>query len=187
VIYPRVDYKTPVAVNGIEVIKQEISCGYACIELLARWQGKDISEDILFAQNDGKITTAMGNGFVNELNKQIPEFHTTKYFNLKNTELIDKVYTSLENHIPVPFEFAAPYTDGDSSVWTLHFAIITALDIENDIITITNPYGYMETYTLNDFLQATRYDSYENMEFYFRLGFLVGIFTKNTIYIMVEN
>jgi len=53
-----------------------------------------------------------------------------------------------------------------------------------DEITISNPYGYMETYTLSDFLQATRYDNYENMEFYFRMGFAAGVFTKNTIYII---
>ncbi|MDR3136059.1 MAG: hypothetical protein LBU07_01285 [Coriobacteriales bacterium] len=186
-VFSRADYKTPVAVKGIEVMKQEISCGYACIELLARWQGKDITENALFAQNDGKITTAMGNGFVNEVNKQFPEFCTTKYANLKNTELIDRVYTSLKNHMPVPFEFAALHTDGDTGVWTLHLAIITALDIENDIITISNPYGYRETYTLSDFLQATRYESYENMEFPFRLGFLAGVFTKNTIYLLEEH
>jgi hypothetical protein len=103
---------------------------------------------------------------------------------LKNTELLDRVYKSLENGIPVPFEFAALHSDGDTSVWTLHFAIIVALDIASNAITISNPYGYMETYTLDDFLRATRYDAYEDMELYFKFGFAAGVFKKNTIYIL---
>ena len=183
-IYADEQYKTPVYINGIGVMKQEITCGYACIELLARWQGKDITEKTLFTQNNSKITTAMGNGFVNEVNKQFPEFHTTKYVNLTNSELLDMVYKSLERGMPVPVEFAALYTDDEKSVWTLHFAIVTSMDVGADEITVSNPYGYMETYTLNEFLNATRYDSYENMEFYFKLGFATGVFKKNTIYIM---
>lgn len=185
-IYNNEKYKTPVSVSGIEVIKQDISCGYACIELLSRWQGKDITENILFVQNGNKITTAMGNGFVDEVNKQFPEFNTIKYSNLTNFELLDKVYQSLEKGMPVPFEFAALYDDDEKKVWTLHFAIITAMDVGRDEITISNPYGYTETYTLDEFLQATRYDSYESMEFFFKLGFAVGIFKKNTVYI-IEN
>ena len=177
-------HKTPVTIDGLGVINQEVSCGYACLELLARWQGIDITERTLLVQNDGKITTAMGNGFVNEMNTQFPEFHTIKYSNLTNSELLELVYRSLERGMPVPFEFAALYSSDGKKVWTLHFAIITSMDVGADEITISNPYGYMETYTLSDFLQATRYDNYENMEFYFRIGFAAGVFTKNTIYII---
>ena len=183
-IYSADKYRISVSVNGIEVIKQNISCGYACLELLARWQDKNITEQSLFDQNNGKITTAMGNGFVNEASKQFPELSFKKHTNLKNTELLDKTYDSLKNGMPVPFEFAALYTEEGKNVWTLHFAIITAMDIQNDSITISNPYGYAETYSLNDFLRATRYESYENMEFYFKLGFAAGLFSKNTIYII---
>lgn len=183
-IYTNEKYKTPVSVNGIEVIKQNISCGYACIELLARWQDKDITENSLFTQNNGKITTAMGNGFANEMNRQFTEFQTTKNTNLTNSELLDKVYNSLEEGMPIPFEFAAIYDDNGNDVWTLHFALITAMDVVVDEITISNPYGYLETYTLSEFLQATRYESYENMEFFFKFGFAAGLFKKNTIYII---
>lgn len=181
-IYTNEAYRIPVCVAGIDVMRQKISCGYACIELLARWQGLPITEDSLLAQNDGKISTAMGDGFQNEMNRQFPEFLTTKHTNLKNTELLDMVYRSLADGMPVPVEFAALYHDGDNSVWTLHFAIITAMDVGADEITISNPYGYKESYTLRDFLRATRYESYENMEFYLKCGFAAGLFQKNTIY-----
>ncbi|MDR7857849.1 hypothetical protein [Tissierella sp.] len=183
-IYSNEKYKKVVAVYGIETIKQEVSCGYACIEMLSNWLGKDITEQILLEENNGKISTAMGNGFFKEMNKQFPEYETERYINLTNTELIGKIYDSLENGMPVPIEFAAIYQESDTQVWTLHFALVTALDIPNDSITVSNPYGYEETYTIKEFLNSTRYDSYENMEFYFKLGFLSRIFNKNTIYII---
>ena len=181
-IYTDETYRTPVCVAGIDVMRQKISCGYACIELLARWQGLPTTEDSLLAQNSGNISTAMGDGFKNEMNRQFPEFLTTRHTNLKNTELLDMVYHSLANGIPVPVEFAALCHDGDNSVWTLHFAIITAMDVGADEITISYPYGYKESYTLRDVLRATRYESYENMEFYLKCGFAAGLFQKNTIY-----
>lgn len=65
-----------------------------------------------------------------------------------------------------------------------HFALITAMDIPNNSITVCNPYGYEEKYNVEEFLNATRYDSYENMQFYFKLAFAIGVFNKNTIYIV---
>lgn len=183
-VYSNEKYKTAVVVDGIEVIKQEISCGYATIQMFADWLGKDITEQALLNANDGKISTAMGNGFCTEMNKQFSDYVTTRYTNLTNMELIDKVYDSLANGIPVPVEFAALFQTDKQAIWTLHFGIVTAMDIPNDTISVSNPYGYKEIYSVDQFLNATRYDSYENMSFYLRLAFAIGIFDKNTIYIV---
>lgn len=183
-VYSNEKYKDVVKVDGIEVIKQKISCGYASIQIFSEWIGKDITEQDLLEQNNGKISTSIGNGFVKEMNKQFPEYKTTKYANLTNMELIDKTYDSLASGMPVPIEFAAIYQENDIKVWTLHFALVTAMDIPNNRITVCNPYGYEEIYAVEDFLNSTRYDSYENMEFYFKLGFAAGLFNKNTIYVI---
>lgn len=181
-------YTDAVSVEGINFIKQEISCGYALIEILAKWQGNaQITEQFLYDENGGKITTATGNGFKNEINKRFPDRKTEKYTRLKNTEFIDKVYDSLKNGMPVPFEFAALYeTETGEKVWTLHFALITAMDIPNNSITVCNPYGYFETYTVENLLKATRYDSYEKMEFFIKIAFAAGVFKKNTLYIITQ-
>ena len=102
------------------------------------------------------------------------------YKYLKNTELIDKVYTSLSNGIPVPVEWAAKL-EGE---WTLHYSLVTAMDIPNDKVTILNPYGYEENISLDEFVDRTSFYSYSNMPIYLRLGFAFGIFEKNTIYII---
>jgi hypothetical protein len=172
-------YSQAVSVTGIQAIKQEITCGYAVIEMLAKWKGKPITEQSLSSQNNGEISTSMGSGFLKEMNRQFPEWETTRYVNITNTELLKNMHTSLKNGFPVPIEFASKNT---SSEWTLHFAIVSSMDLGNNEIIVQNPYGYEETYTVDNFIRATRYECYENMEWYFKFGFNMGLFHKNTIY-----
>jgi hypothetical protein len=171
-------------VTGIQVIKQDVSCGYACIEMLAAWKGKThITEESLLTQNNGEISTAMGSGFLKEMARQFPEWNITRCVNISNTELLERIHTSLSNGFPVPVEFAAKNT---SSQWTLHFGIVTAIDVSNNKIVVQNPYGYEETYSIQNFIRATGYESYKDMEWYFKIGFNMGLFHKNTIYSMAN-
>lgn len=114
------------------------------------------------------------------MNKQFPEYTTSMHKYLSNTELIDKVYDSLSKGIPVPFEWAALYEDE----WTLHYSLIVGADIPNDKITIANPYGYYEELSVNEFLDRTSFEAYDNMPLYLKLGFAFGIFEKNTIFLV---
>ncbi len=175
-------YGQPVSVEGVSFIEQRISCGYAIIEMLSNWVGKGITEQSLSDENGGAITTAIGDGFLNEMTKQFPEWQTVRHKELTNSELLKTMYASLAAGMPVPIEFAAQRLVGDEKIWTLHFAVVTAMDLQKDSIVVQNPYGYEEAYSVDDFLKATRYDSYENMEIFLRLGFIFGLFSKNTIY-----
>jgi hypothetical protein len=177
------NFLSDVTVTGIKVIKQKISCGYAIIEMLAKWQNKQITEDTVSAQNNGEISTAMGSGFLNEMTRQFPEWKVTRCINRTNTEMLKKIHSSLANGFPVPVEFAAKDT---SNNWTLHFGLVTAMNLGNNEIVVQNPYGYQETYTAQRFIAATRYEIYENMEWYFKIGFTMGIFNKNTFYIIID-
>lgn len=172
-------YAKAVYVNNIQVIKQSVSCGYATIEMFSSWNGKNITEETLYNQY-GKVVTSTGKSFCKEMNKQFPEYKTTMFPYLSNTELIDKTYDSLSNGIPVPFEWAALYGDD----WTLHYSLIVGLDVKNDIITILNPYGYKEELTIKDFLNRTSFNAYENLPLILNLGFAFGLFEKNTVFIV---
>jgi hypothetical protein len=176
-------FSSDVTVTGINAIKQEISCGYAVIEMLAKWQNKQITEETLSNQNNGKISTAMGSGFLNEMTRQFPEWKVTRRVNQTNTEMLKKIHASLADGFPVPVEFAAKDT---SDNWTLHFGLVTAMDLRTNEIVVQNPYGYEETYTTQRFIAAARYEIYKNMEWYFKIGFNMGIFNKNTFYIITN-
>lgn len=178
-------FQQAVNVDGLNVITQQVSCGYAVLQMFGDWCGTDVTEESLYEEYE-KVVTSTGNLFCNEMNKQFPQFTTIMHKNCTNTELLSLIYNSLKDGNPVPFEFAAIYHDNNEDVWTLHYAIITGMDVANDSITVVNPYGYVEKYTIHNFLKATRFDSYENMPFYLKLAFAFGIFEKNTVFIVKD-
>lgn len=178
-LYAELKYQQAISLDNIEVIEQNVSCGYAVIEMFADWAEKDITEEKLYNEY-GKVVTSTGKAFCEEMNKQFPEYTTTMYKYLTNTELIDKVYDSLIDGMPVPFEWAAQY----QGEWTLHYSLVIGMDIPNGKITVANPYGYIEELMLSEFLERTSFEAYEDMPFYYEIAFAFGIFEKNTIFVV---
>ncbi len=171
-------YAAPVSVDGVEVITQDVSCGYAVIQMFSSWCGGDITEQKLYDKY-GSVVTSTGASICEEMNKQFPQYNTTMHKYLTNTGMIEAVYNSLKNGVPVPFEWAALY----GNEWTLHYSLITGMDVANNNVTIANPYGYYENITLKEFLARTRFDAYKNMPLFLKLGFAFGIFEENTVFI----
>lgn len=180
-IYDNEKYQTPIIIENVEVITQDISCGYAVIEMFSAWNGGDVTEESLYNQYD-KVVTSTGNKFCQEMNKQFPEYKTEIHKYLKNTEFIDIMYDSLAAGMPVPFEWAALYGDQ----WTLHYSLIVGADIPNDKITVANPYGYYEEITVEELLARTSFEAYDDMPLFMKMGFAIGLFEKNTIYSVKE-
>ena len=179
-IFKNEKYQKPVFVQGITVFPQKYSCGYAVIQMLAQWNNNPaLTEEALFKEHR-KIVTSTGRAFAAEINRKLPEFKTQHYKYLKNTQLIDKVYESLAAGVPVPFEWAAKKNDQ----WTLHYSLITGLNVPADKIVIANPYGYVEEISIEEFLSRTSFDSYEKMPLFIRLGFAYGVFEKNAVFIL---
>lgn len=176
-VYTSEKYMKPVKIENVEVIKQDISCGYAVIEMFSAWNGGNVTEESLYEQY-GTIVTSTGQKFCEEMNKQFPEYATKIHKYLKNTEFIDIMYDTLSSGKPVPFEWAALYGDD----WTLHYSLIIGADIPNNKITVANPYGYYEELTLDELLNRTSFQAYENMPLFLRMGFAIGLFEKNTLF-----
>ena len=172
------NYSTKVSVEGIELKEQEISCGYATIEMLSNYYGNKVSEKELETRNNGAITTASSDGFLKEVNKTIPNKQFIKRSYLRNDTLLKEIHKSLKNNDPVALEWAALYQEE----WTLHFSLISALDISNDSIQIYNPYGYIEDISINEFIDRASFKAYKNMPMFLSFGFAFGAFEKNTIF-----
>ena len=181
-VYQDEKYQTPVMIEGVEVFKQDVSCGYAVLQMFSSWSGHSVTEQSLYDEY-GKVVTSTGNAFCAEMNRQFPEYTTTIRKYLKNTELIDTVYENLSEGVPVPFEWAA-LCDGE---WTLHYSLIIGADIPGDRITVANPYGYYEEITVTELLRRTSFEAYEKMPLFLKLGFAFGIFEKNTIFKVQRN
>ena len=174
------EYSIKQEVEGVELVTQHISCGYATIEMLSSFYGDKVSEDDLDSKNKGKVSTSSSNGFLKEVNESIPNKKFKKLSYLKNDELLIEIYKSLSNNNPVAIEWAAKY----KGEWTLHFSLITAIDIKNGFITIYNPYGYIENITTDDFIERSTFKAYQKMPLFLKFGFAFNAFEKNTLFIV---
>lgn len=171
-------FSSKVEVEGVELVKQHVSCGYATIEMLSSFYGKKVTEDDLDAKNKGGVSTSSSNGFLKEINQSIPNksFQAHKY--LDNDVLLKEIHLSLKSGNPVALEWAALYEEE----WTLHFSVVTGLDIANDNVTVNNPYGYIENITVDEFINRTSFAAYKDIPLFLNFGFAFGAFDKNTIF-----
>jgi hypothetical protein len=170
-------YKEKVEVTGLELVKQHVSCGYASIEMISDYYGNKVTEDELDARN-GAISTASTDGFYKEINKSIPSKSFVKRTFLKHDKMLKEIHDALKNSNPVAIEWAAKY----ENEWTLHFSVVSGLDLENDNVTVYNPYGYIENVTTKEFVSRTTFGAYKNMPLFLNFGFAFGAFHKNTIF-----
>lgn len=158
--------------------KQDVSCGYASIEMISDYYGDKVDEIELSKRNNGAITTQTSDGFLKEINKTIPNKEFVKKSYLKNDELLKEVYGAIKNENPVAIEWAAKYEDE----WTLHFSVITAIDYKNDNVEVYNPYGYIENISIKEFIDRASFKAYEHLPLFLGFGFAYGAFEKNTIF-----
>ena len=170
-------YKEKVEVTGLELVTQHISCGYASIEMISTYYGEPVSEDYLDAKN-GAISTASTDGFINEINRSILSKTFVKRTYLKNDQLLKEIHDSLKSSNPVAIEWAAKY----ENEWTLHFSVVSGLDLANDNVTVYNPYGYIENVATKEFISRTTFEAYKSMPLFLNFGFAFGAFHKNTIF-----
>ena len=171
-------YAAPVQAEGVKVITQDVSCGYAVIEMFSAWDGGDVTEESLYDEY-GRVVTSTGGSFCDEMNKQFPGYRTSMRKYLTDSQLLEAVHESLEAGVPVPFEWAAKHDDE----WTLHYSLVTGMNLADDRVTVANPYGYFEELAVSDFLSRTSFEAYENMPLFLKLGFAFGVFEKNTVFI----
>ena len=172
-----VSYKEKVEITGLELVTQHVSCGYASIEISSTYYGNRVTENELDARN-GTVSTASTDGFLKEINKSIPSKKFVKQTYLKNDKFLKEIHGSLKKNNPVTIEWAAKY----ENEWTLHFSVVSGLDLENDNVTVYNPYGYIENITTKEFIDRTTFNAYKNIPIFLNFGFAFGAFHKNTIF-----
>ena len=171
------DYKDKVEVTGLELVTQHVSCGYASIEMISGFYGNKVTEDDLDARNSA-VSTQTSQGFLDEINKSIPSQSFVKRSYLKNDALLKEIHDAIKDNKPVALEWAAKY----ENEWTLHFSVVTAIDLGNDQVTIYNPYGYIENIEVEEFVDRTSFKAYKGMPLFYNYAFAFGLFDKNTIF-----
>ena len=98
---------------------------------------------------------------------------------MKNDVLLKEIHSSLSSGNPAALEWAAK---DDNNEWTLHFSLVCGLDLSSDLVTVYNPYGYIENISVDIFISRTTFEAYTNMPLFLSFGFAFGAFEKNTIF-----
>lgn len=171
------EYNEKVEVTGINLVTQHISCGYATIEMMSEYYGNKVTEDDLNKKNNGGVSTSSTDGFYKEIKSCINKEFVKKTY-LPNDEYLKELYRALKNDNPIAIEWAALY----ENEWTLHFSLVTSLDIANDKVTIYNPYGYIENIDIQSFIDRTTFNAYKRIPLFLNFGFAFGAFHKNTLF-----
>ena len=179
-VYLKTDatYSKKVEVTGINLVTQHVSCGYASIEMISEYYGNKVTEDDLDAKNNGAVSTSSTSGFLKEINASIEGKDFIKKTYLTNDNYLKEIHDSLSKNNPVAIEWAAKYEDE----WTLHFSVVTSMDLANDQIVIYNPYGYIETIQSEEFISRTTFKAYKNLPLFLNFGFAFGAFDKNALF-----
>ena len=159
----------------VPLVKQEISCGYAIIEMLSSFYGNPVSEEDLYSKNKQTVSTSTTSGFVKEINETIQGVSYSSKEYLKNDELLLTINRSLLKEKPVAVEWAAKL----NGEWTLHWSIVTGMDLQR--VFVNNPYGYQEEISYDEFLSRTSFKAFESMNLGYQFGFAFGLFSKNTV------
>ena len=140
--------------------------------------------DDLFRESGIEIAEADMKKIHGELKKQFPGYEVDLRKNLKNSELIDAVYMSLSDGMPVLCLIASPDDTSDPPAWRVACGLVVEMDIFGDKIAVSELGGSAETYSVRNFLKATRFECYENMGLFLKLQFALEIFSKNTVFIL---
>lgn len=171
-------YSQKVEVTGLNLVTQHISCGYASIEMMSDYYGNKVTEDELSARNGGKVSTQTTDGFHKEISRSITTKSFASQFYLKNDHFLKTIHDALSRNNPVAIEWAALY----EGQWTLHFSVVSSLDLSNDQVIVYNPYGYIETINVSKFINRTTFKAYTNLPFFLAFGFAYGAFHKNALF-----
>jgi len=161
---------------GVSAVQSEASHAYAAVEMFASYMGEHSTEESLLEEY-GKGEPS-SDRFVKIMNEQLVSYNTTARKNVKNSEFLAIVYKQIKKGIPVPVELATR----SGGKWTKSFALIYALDAENDEIMIANTFGEKETIYLSDFFARTSFRAYQNMPVWYAFGFAFGVYSRNTVY-----
>lgn len=172
-IYQSTKYADPVSAAGFTLGETAENDGYAAAQIVCAKLGAPVADDALSAKTETVFPSEIAAYMESALSAERVQLRA----GMSNRDLLVQIYESLRADRPVIVLLAA----ADGKDMRLQYAVVTALDAEADAISVLSPSrGAETTYSIADFLAATRFETYENMPFSVRLGLTFGSWSRNT-------
>jgi len=176
----RAKFNEPIRIGALQTSLEEVSVGYASIELIARFVGMEETP----VPHRGRERWS-NSEFYAELRRVFTQYEIIKHANIRNTELVDTIYDALSAGNPVIAFRAVEIFDDDESEgrWEMRYDVVIGVDLPRDRITLNDPHGFVTRISLSEFIRSVRFQEYE-MSLFEILAFAYRLYQRNTIYII---
>jgi len=155
-----------IKLNNIIIKTQPNSktCGITSVTIISNYFNNTNYEvnDLIKKYNVNISKGSYNNDIKKWLQGEIPNKKFEIKLNGTNDTMIENIHSSLDNNNPVLIIFGAP-NPYNKPFYDYHASVVFGIDLENEIITIANAYGYIEELSLIEFfnrMSLTEIDKY---------------------------
>lgn len=180
--------------SGIPILSQQTAytCNVVSMAIVKQYLGFQTSEQ------DIRSELELLNHSQGMLPNQYLEYANTLFAPLgygvslvnptSQTEILNIISDSLENNLPVVIFYSAK-DDWNLPYDNTHYSVVYAIDMESEMVKVSNPYGYLQELPFTDLFDGLSFTSYQDEPLIFRLGRKVGMIKSNSIFLFgkIEN
>lgn len=164
------------AANSAQLrLDQNLPIGYDAAQAVCISLGQPISSSALLAKADDKDTLIFPADLTGSMETALGSQKLQLETGLTNTDLFKEIYKSLKKKKPV----IALMLVADAESAKLQYGVVTGLDVSNNRVTMALSEG-VDTYTLAEFVAATRFENTKNIPLRLRFSLLFGTLSRNT-------
>lgn len=164
------------AANSAQLrLDQNLPIGYDAAQAVCISLGQPISSSAIPAKADDKDTLIFPADLTGSMEMALDSQKLQLETGLTNTDLFKEIYKSLKKKKPV----IALMLVADAESAKLQYGVVTGLDVRNNRVTVALSEG-VDTYTLAEFVAATRFENTKNIPLRLRFSLLFGTLSRNT-------
>lgn len=167
-------YSEPVACRNFSVEPTDLLDSYVLAQAVCTKVGSPITDPDVFEKEAGD--TVFPAEVATCMESALPPDRVLLKENITNLDLLIQIHESLRANKPV----IVLLSDASAAEFTLQYAAVTQMDVEQDRITVANPNVGTQIYTLEEFIAATRFKNFDDMPYQTKLALTFGIWSPNT-------
>lgn len=168
-------YYSTAATSAQLSLDQTLPTGYDAAQAVCTALGSPISSSAIPVKADDEDTLIFPADLAGSMETALGSQKLQLETGLTNTDLFKEIYKSLKKKQPV----IALMLVSDAETAELQYGVVTGLDVRNNRVTVALSEG-VDTYTLAEFVAATRFENTKNIPLRLRLSLLFGTLSRNT-------
>ena len=159
------------------------ACGITTVSIIASYLFDEaVSPEVLLQKYNLSSTDGINQKqMLKYLSMELPGYTVGYKSNLTDSAVVEHIHEQLHLGIPVPVIFSAP-NPANEPYHDFHASVVTGLDLEREIVEISNPYGYSESLSLLEFLNRISFRTIRHLPFIQKCVIRLGLVKQNSLY-----